>query len=582
MKRLLLLSLLLLASSPVWGSGYGSLVDQGYFYLSRGPTYGPEAVRALEEARALDPERAGGDARLLSGLARAYAATSRHTEAFWVLQGLEGLGPLGGEEQDLRQRLLGESGLGRIRLGSAVPQHGLRVRLEPAPGARFDVTARKVLERLGELLGRGLGVGPEGLALLAPEGRYRFTVEAPVLYGPREPLDLEVWAGDEVAVGLVPVFPEPSRWRVEPRSRSVGLAWPPLEGAAYRLLRRLGEEEVVVYEGLEPRHEDRGLPVGVDVAYRLEVLGPGGDLWACSTAAARTLPAVSRLGVEAGLGDDLRAQVRWTLGAGAVDRVRVVREDPDGDRVVGDFRAPEPLGSGRAVEGPFLPEPEARKLRYRVEAWVDGEEAPSAAARAEAAVPPLVERVSEVAESIDRGSVVVGWSTVPRDGAAEGYAVFRQRGPGVEGELVGRIAEPFAREFDYEVADPLAATAWRHFVVPYVGDRYLLDPERLRVSGAVPADGLERRQRRGEALPNVGLSWDAYPGAQMYAVLFGDREVLVKRPYVEASGLQNPLMGTDHRIEVFAIDARGARVPLLALDLAYRHYPRIQGQGGEP
>ncbi|MEW6489047.1 MAG: hypothetical protein AB1578_14165 [Thermodesulfobacteriota bacterium] len=582
MKRLLLLAPLLLASSPVWGSGYASLLDQGYFYLSRGSTYGPEAVRSLEQARALDPERAGGDGRLLGGLARAYAATSRYTEAFWALQGLEALGPLGDEEQGLRERLLGESGLGRIRLGSAVPQHGLRVRLEPAPDARFDVSARRVLERLGELLGRGLGAGPEGVALLAPEGRYRFTVETPILHWPREPLDLEVWAGDEVAVALVPVFPEPSRWRVEPRSRSVALAWPALEGAAYRLLRRLGEEEVLVYEGPEPGHEDQGLPVGADVAYRLEVLGPGGELLAASSAAARTLPPVSQLGAEGSLGDDLRSEVRWTLGAGAADRVRVVREDTVGDRVVLDLRAPEPLGRGRAVDGPFLPEPEARKLRYRVEAWVDGEEVPSATARAEAAVPALVERVSEVAESIDRGSVVVGWSTVPRDGAAEGYAVFRQRGPGVEGELVGRIAEPFAREFDYEVSDPLAATAWRHFVVPYVGDRYLLDPERLRVSGAVPAEGLERRQRRGEALPNVGLSWDAYPGAQMYAVTFGEREVLVKRPYVEASGLQNPLMGTDNRVEVFALDARGARVPLLVLELAYRHYPRSQGQGAEP
>jgi hypothetical protein len=580
-KRLLLLALLL-ASSPVWGSGYGSLLDQGYFYLSRGATYGPEAVRSLEQARALDPDRAARDARLLGGLARAYAATSRYTEAFWALQGLEGLAPLGAEEQGLRERLLGESGLGRIRLGSAVPQSGLRVRLEPAPDARFDVAARKVLERLGELLGRGLGAGPEGVTLLAPEGRYRFAVEAPVLHWPREPLDLEVWAGDEVAVGLVPVFPEPSRWRVDPRSRSVGLAWPAVEGASYRLLRRLGEEEVLVYEGPEPAHEDQGLPVGADVAYRLEVLGPGGALLAASSAAARTLPPVSQLRAEGILGDDLRAEVRWTLGAGAADRVRVVREDAGGDRVVLDLRAPEPLGRGRAVDGPFLPEPEARKLRYRVEAWVDGEEVPAAAAPAEAAVPPLVERVSEVAESIDRGSVVVGWSTVPRDGAAEGYAIFRQRGAGVEGELVGKIAEPFAREFDYEVSDPLAATAWRHFVVPYVGDRYLLDPERLRVSGAVPAEGLDRRQRRGEALPNVGLSWDAYPGAQMYAVTFGEREVLVKRPFVEASGLQNPLMGTENRVEVFAIDARGARVPLLALELTYRHYPRSQGQGGEP
>jgi len=579
-KRLLVLASLL-AAAPAWGAGYDSLVEQGLFYLSRGSTYGPEAVRSLEDARAQEPERAAADPKLLAGLARAYNVTIRYTEAFWLLQALERLGPLGAEEQALRERLLAESGLGRVRLLSAVPLGGLTARLEPAEGARFDVSARKALERLGELLERGVRPGPEGLTLLAPEGHYRFSCATAALHAPREPVDLEVWAGDEVSLRLVPVFPEPSRWQVDARSRSISLAWPPLEGMGYRLHRGLGEEERVVYEGAEPAYADSGLPVGAKVAYRLEVLAPGGEVVAASRAEAQTLPPVSQVSAEGRLEDDLRAQVRWTLGQGAADRVRVVREDAAGDVLVLERGGTEPVQRGQFVDGPFRPEAGERPLRYRVEAWVEGDGAPAATGRVQVTVPPLVERVTDVAESIDRGAVVVAWDTIPRDGAAEGYAIYRQKGEGVTGELVGRVAEPFAREFEYPVADPLAATAWRHFVVPYVGERYLLDPERLEVRGTEPQDGLDRRQRRGERLPDLGLSWAPYPGARLYAVIVGEREVLVKKPYVEAAGLQNPLMGTENRVEVFAVDAKGERVPLLALELTYQHYSRSRGEGGE-
>jgi len=570
----LALFLALLQPAPARGAGYENLVDQGLFYLSRGATYGPEAVRSLEQAREAEPERAGADPRLLGALARAYALTSRYTESFWVLEGLEAVGPLGAEEQALRERLLSESGLGRVRLVSAVPVPALQARFEPAAGARLDVAARKALDRLEEFLSRGVRVGARGATLLVPEARYRLSLRADALEAPREPVDLEVWAGDEVGVRLVPRFPEPDRWRVGARSRSVTLSWPALPGATYRLIRVLAGEERIVYEGEAPAYVDSGLPVGAAVTYRLRCVSPAGEVVAASEVEAETLPPVSEVSGEAELGPDLRVRVGWSLGRGAADRVRVVREGREGEAVIAEVSGGEGIREGQAEDGPFVPLPDGQELRYRVEAWVEGDGDPAAVGRVAVDVPPQVVRVADVAESIDRGAVVVVWDTVPRDAIAEGYAIFRQKGPDLEGELVGRATDPFAREFAYEVEDPLTASSWRHFVVPYVGERYLLDPEQTRVSGAVPQEGLERRHGKGEELPDLGLSWDPYPGARMYAVTVGDREVLVKRPYVEARGLQNPLMSTDQRVAVFAVDPKGERVLLLSVDLRYGHYPR--------
>jgi len=574
---------LLLTVATAWGAGYENLVDQGLFYLSRGATYGPEAARSLEQAREADPDRAAGDPRLLGALARAYALTARYTEAFWLLEGMEGLGRLGTEDQALRERLLSESGLGRVRLVSAVPVPTLMARFEPAEGVRLDVAARKALERLAELLARGVRVGARGATLLAPEGRYRVSLQAEALQAPREPLELEVWAGDEVGVRLVARFPDPDRWKVEARSRSVALAWPELDGTSYRLHRLLDGAEQLVYEGDAPAFVDAGLPVGARAGYRLECVNAADEVVASSTAEAETLPPVSEVEGEAELGGDLRVRVRWSLGRGAADRVRVVREAAAGDVVLAEVSGPEALAEGQTQDGPFAPVPSGQELRYRVEAWVSGDGAPAAVGRVGVEVPPLVARVTDVAESIDRGAVVVVWDTVPRDAVAEGYAIFRQKGPEVEGELVGRAQDPFAREFEYAVENPLTASSWRHFVIPYVGDRYLLDPERFRVRGTEPEEGLDRRRRKGESLPDLGLSWDPYPGARLYAVTVGDREVLVKKPYVEASGLQNPLMATDQRVAVFAVDAKGERVLLLSLDLRYGHYPRAaREKEGEP
>lgn len=583
LRTLLLLALLAMP----WRAGaasYESQLEQGLFYLGRGPTYAPEAVRALEEAREQDPVRAAGDGRLLGGLARAYTVTSRYSEAFWLLDALEGLAPLSAEDAALRQRLLGESGLGRIRLVSAVPLEGLTPRIEPAEGTRLEAASRKTLERLAELLSRGIEPGPDGLVLLAPEGVYRLTFDAPEIALPEGAAEVEVWAGDEVPLRLVPRYPGPDAWTVEARSRSVFLAWTALDGATFRLLRRVGGgEEQPVYRGDEARFADSGLPVGATVAYRLETLGERGELLAVSAVTARTLPPVEAVSAEAGMTENLRVRVRWELGPGAADRVRVVREGPEGDTPVGEVAAPAALAEGQVLDGPFPPERTPRRVSFRVEAWVEGESAPSASVRAEAEIPALVFKIAGVTESIERGSVVVSWETLPRDAAADGYAVFRQRGQGVEGELVGRAESPFAREFEYPVEDPLAAAGWRHFVVPYIGDRDILDPDRLEFQGSEPAAGLEKRHRMGQKIPELGLSWAAYPGARGYVVTLGEKEIRLNRPYVEASGLQSALMGTSSHVAVFALDPSGRRVPLLTVDVQYEPYPRAESglEGGE-
>jgi hypothetical protein len=285
---------------------------------------------------------------------------------------------------------------------------------------------------------------------------------------------------------------------------------------------------------------------------------------------------VSRVAAEAKLGGSLRVSVSWTLGGGTADRVRILREGPGGEEVLADIQDRDKIAAGSISDGPFVPGAEKVSLVYRVEAWVASVESPVAVGEAPADVPPLVERVTEVVQSIERGAVMLTWDTLPREGAAQGYAIFRQRGDGTEGELVGKVDDPFAREFEYAVEDPLKAAGWRHFVVPYVGGRYLLDPEVLTFRGKVPDESLEKRVARGQRLPNLGISWDPFPGAVGYSVAVGDgKEVLVKKPYLEVSGLQSPLMGTTHQVKVFALDAEGKTTGLVTLEIRYEHYPRV-------
>ncbi|MDF1553232.1 MAG: hypothetical protein P1P84_09230, partial [Deferrisomatales bacterium] len=443
--------------------------------------------------------------------------------------------------------------------------------LRPTAETRLDVAGRKVLERLNELLGRGISPDVDGVTLLAPEGVYAFSCDTEALYAPREPLELEVWAGDEVAVRLVPLYPRADAWSVAVESRSVTLGWPGLERSTYRLYRVAPGGESLVYEGDERRYTDTGLGVGATVVYRLETLDPRGELVAASLVQAETLPPVAELAAKAALTGDLTVQLVWVLGKGAADRVRVVRLEDGGDRTVAELEA---APRGEWVDGPFLPGERSQELKYRVETWVAGDQHPSAAAEAVAEVPPRVLRVTAVGESIDHGVMVVGWETLPREGLAEGYAVYRQRAEGTLGQLMGRVRDPFAREFEYPVEDALEASGWRHFVVPYLGDRMLFDPEWLQLDSNPPDRGFEKRARSGFLPPDLGLSWDPYPGARTYLVVVGGREDVVDKPYVEINGLQNNLASSENPLEVFALERDGTRVPLVRLQVEYLHYPR--------
>ncbi len=556
-------------------AGYETDLERGSFFLERGATYGPDAVRSLEAARDADPDRAGADPRWLLAAARAYALTSRFTEAYGLLERLLQRDPGNEAGRDLRDWLLGDAGLGRVRVVSAVPLDRVAARLEALDASRLDVAARRALGRLGELLARGVPAAPAGTTLLVPEGRYRFTLEpAPAVFAPTGPVTLEVWAGDEGRVRVVPRYPGPSGWDVRPAARTISLGWPPLAGATYRLVRETDLGDEPVWAGSGTRCTDTGLSVGQTVTYRLEALGPGGEVVAASRVSARTEPPVERVAAAAEIGPDLRVEVGWALGDGAADAVRVVREDPDGDRQLARLEPPESLVEGSVFDGPVVPGRSPRVLAYRVEAWVLGSDRPSAAARVEVPLAARVERVSAVVESVEGSGVVVAWETVPRDGLASGYRIYRVRGDGTAAERVGEVLDPFGREYYYEVADPLEAGGWRHFVVPLLDGRVVLDPDAFRVSEPETPRSFGRRARQNEELPDLGLSWDPVPGAVGYAValLDGDRVVaerLVRKPFADLSGLRSPLMGVRRRVRVRAITAGGQEVPVLTLDVAY-------------
>ncbi|MDF1555891.1 MAG: hypothetical protein P1P84_22645, partial [Deferrisomatales bacterium] len=129
-------ALLWFGSTLAYAASYDSLVERGQFYLRRGSTYGADAVRSLEAAREADPQRGGTDPALQAALASAYVLTARHSEALWLLQNLEQEGKLGPAEERLREQLLGETGVGRVRVRSAVRVGRLTAQLRPTAETR--------------------------------------------------------------------------------------------------------------------------------------------------------------------------------------------------------------------------------------------------------------------------------------------------------------------------------------------------------------------------------------------------------------------------------------------------------------
>jgi hypothetical protein len=101
-----------------------------------------------------------------------------------------------------------------------------------------------------------------------------------------------------------------------------------------------------------------------------------------------------------------------------------------------------------------------------------------------------------------------------------------------------------------------------------------VNPEKITLSGLPPREDFDRRSLRATPLPSVALSWDPYPGARQYLVRYLDEEKIIEKPYIELTGLQSRLMGTESLVEVFALTPEGRTVPLVSVDLRYTHYPR--------
>lgn len=559
---------------------YETLVEQGRFYLEKGASYGKEAARVLEEAESSNPQRAAEDAEFLGSLAKAYFLTARYSEAFWVLERAEALHKLRPEDQALKRKLLNESGLGRLKLFSVAALEEVHCELAVGKEQRLDLTAKNVLSVLNELIVGPFSTDSEGLTILVPEGAYALSCSGASLWPETEPLKVEVWSGEETSARLTASYPKENLWRIIPGSRSISLSWPPIKEFEYRLFRILGASEELIYEGRDSKYLDSGLSVGLSVQYRLESLDAG-NLIAVAQIKADTMPAVKNVELKASMNHDFTVKIEWFLGSGAADRLRVFRKGREKDYSLFDGDAAG-LEIRRAVDGPFAPQKEPTVFEYVIEAFLEGSHKPTASAVARVELPPLVERIIGVSESIDRGAIVLMWETLPREGVADGYAIFRQAEEGVEGVLVGRVNDPFAREFEYQVEDPLAASDWRHMVVPYVGERYVLDPEWLTASGKVPEEDFKGRQRgKLETLPNLGLSWDPAAGARKYEIVVGGKSILVAKPYVEIKGLQSSLMETNAQGEVFGINAAGEKIKILTFDLQYEYYSRSKAKGIE-
>jgi hypothetical protein len=146
----------------------------------------------------------------------------------------------------------------------------------------------------------------------------------------------------------------------------------------------------------------------------------------------------------------------------------------------------------------------------------------------------------------------------------------------VIGELVARVENAHAREFSYVPKVELAENAQlRHFVLPYVGDRFLVMPTEFEAKAEIPQVPFEKRARGGRtAIGDIALSWDPYPEASRYIVRVDGTEKIIGEIYLELSGLQTKLMGKESKIRVFALTKDRQEVPILSVDLKYEHYPR--------
>ncbi|PLX41538.1 MAG: hypothetical protein C0609_11020, partial [Deltaproteobacteria bacterium] len=192
-------------------------------------------------------------------------------------------------------------------------------------------------------------------------------------------------------------------------------------------------------------------------------------------------------------------------------------------------------------------------------------------------IPPQIARVDAVYEDREYDQVHIEWETFPKDALAEGYAIYslgEERG--VIGELVGRVENAHAREYNYTPSKKIGEEYnLRHFVLPYIGERFLVKPFEEEASTEKPTLPFRKRLREGDGtIPNLALSWDGYEGATRYIVTIDGRERHITENYIEFKELQNLLMGENYKLTVEALLPDGNKAPVLSLDLDYTHYPR--------
>lgn len=565
----------LLVALCAHGAQYDNLLEKGEFFLEKGPAYAPDAVRALEQAREEDSERAAADVRYVAAAGLAYMRTHRYTEAYGLIEGLERRDGGDAKTEAIKDFLLNEAGVGRMVLLGAAPIEGLTGTLTPLEGVRLEVTSRKALEKLNALLSRGMRAGPDGLTLLIPEGRFLFAANRPLGAPDAMEKELEIWAGDELVQRILTQHPAPDRWGVQAGNRTIGLTWPPLEDANYQLL-RIDEEgqTLTLYEGDRTGFTDNDAPLDVIVTYRLLTRSVAGELLALGEVSARARPPVQWIGAEVQIQGNLTAALSWTMDEGSIDRLRLLREDRGETEVLVDVSGEEVVRHGEVDDGPLIPGSVGRTLHYYVESWMEGEQEPSAIAAVDLHVPALAARIEAVTEEITPDRIFVEWETFPRDALAGGYAIYRVGSGGVIGELMGRVDNAHARDFSYVPKQAAPDPGWRHFVLPYLNDRYLAEPQEIEASGEKPKYRMRKRRDVEINLPDVALVWQVHAEATRYVVKVGDKELQIRDNYVELSGLQSLLKGAEHLVEILAVGEDNRRIPLLSMELRYNHYPR--------
>lgn len=580
--HLFLLLALLFAGLPAHAEDYSNLVERGEFFLAKGASYMPDAVRALEEAGEADPQRAAADARFVAAIAKAYLGVSRLTEAYhWILK-LDRSGVKDKKVEGLKDHLLNEAGVGRLHLTARLPAFGVTGALKPEAETKLDGAGKKVLEKLNSFLQKPFSVGKEGLTLLVPEGKLTFSSNVPVGADGVYAKSFEIYAGDEVEQHLVAPFPTREGWKMVPGNRSVDLSWPSAEKVgSYRLTRAVGDRPAAtLYEGADNAFSDKNAPPGIAATYTLLTFGGDGLLWGLSRIEATAKPPASAVSAKAHLNSELQVMLDWEIGDGSLDRLVIKKTERGEERTIVDQRGEEIVKSGEITDGPVTPAPVPQQVVYSVIAMVEGVEQ-NAQAKAVVLVPALASRIDSVKEQFTPDRVYVEWETFPRDAVAEGYHIYLLREPQGMGELMGTVKDAAAREFNYVPRTVEQANAkWKHLVIPYLGNRFLVDLASIEAYDKAPDGEMSRRLKRMRKIPNMILSWEPLTHATRYIVkVSGKKEFFVRENYVELTGLQANFTDAPGDVKVFALLSDGSLALVLTANIDYKRY-NIEGTSG--